>query len=356
MIKHIRPGVLTIVAALALVVMGCGGRAETAPPTRTPAPTFTATPLEQPQPVDPNALATAQALQAQPQAPAEGQQPAAPAEGQQPTGQTDQGGQPISTSVFTDSSQAAPTQPPPPTETPTPANATLTVADTANLRGGPGTTYSIVGAANSGESFPIIGKSPDGQWWQVTFNGQPAWLFGQLVTTQNADAVAIAQNIPVAPTAAPAPPPEPTATPAPVAAAPAAPAPAPAPVDNYPYGLLNTERCDPNAGQTYFQGFTRDSNNNPINAVCIHLFFYEPRTTKCSGCDGVGDGNWGFSPFNGPAPRGTQVEIYVVECPGPLPKGGQTDFPNGAPVQQSPKWTRTINDSEQCTGITFYKK
>jgi hypothetical protein len=41
-----------------------------------------------------------------------------------------------------------------------------------------------------------------------------------------------------------------------------------------------------------------------------------PRNTKCSGCDGVGDGVWGFSPFGGPAPAGTTVEIFVVECPG----------------------------------------
>ena len=93
-----------------------------------------------------------------------------------------------------------------------------------------------------------------------------------------------------------------------------------------------------------------------MNAVCLHIAFYEPRTTKCSGCDGVGDGAWGFSPFGGPAPRGVPIEIFVVECPASgVPTGGMgSDFGNLTP--QSPKWTRTINDSEQCTGITFVKK
>lgn len=355
--RNARLGVLVTAASFALLITACTGRASAPPPTRTPAPTFTPTPLVQPAAPDPNAVATAQALQAQ--------QPAAPAApvdpgAQQPAGQTDQGQQPLSTSVFSETAQTAPPAEAAPTDTPAPVNASLTVAEMVNVRGGPGTTYNIVGAANPGQTFPITGKSPDGQWWQVDFNGQAGWVFAQLVTAQNTDAVAVAQNIPVAPTAAPAPPPEPTATPAPVAEAPppAEPEPAPAPAnDNYPYGLLSTERCDPNPGITYFEGYTRDANNNPINAVCILLYFYEPRTIKCSGCDGVGDGNWGFSPFGGkPAPSGTQVEIYVVECPpNGVPKSGQNEgFGNLTP--QSPKWTRTINESEQCTGITFYRK
>jgi len=71
----------------------------------------------------------------------------------------------------------------------------------------------------------------------------------------------------------------------------------------------------------------------------------------------VGNGNWGFSPFGGPAPKGTPVEIFVVPCPNePLPPGGQTvqtGFGDLTPL--SDKWTMTINDSVQCTGITFYK-
>ena len=95
-----------------------------------------------------------------------------------------------------------------------------------------------------------------------------------------------------------------------------------------------------------------------MNAVCIQIDFYGPRNTKCSGCDGVGDGNWGFSPFGGPAPPGTPVEIYVVGCPnGGLPPGGATEGSGfGDLTPQSPKWTRTIGESEQCAEITFVKK
>jgi hypothetical protein len=118
--------------------------------------------------------------------------------------------------------------------------------------------------------------------------------------------------------------------------------------------VQGVERCDPNAGTTYFSGFVRRRDNSPMNGVCVHIAFFGPRNTKCSGCDGVGDGVWGFSPFGGPAPTGTTVEIYVVECPGTMPPGGQTEstgFGNLTP--NSDKWTRTITASEQCTGITF---
>ena len=121
--------------------------------------------------------------------------------------------------------------------------------------------------------------------------------------------------------------------------------------------LLDTERCDPNAGTTYFEGYVRDTNNNPANYHCVHIAFYGPRKTVCSGCDGVGDGRWGHSPFGGPAPSGTPVEIFIVACPPDMPKFGQdenTGFTDLTPL--SPKWTRVINESEQCTGITFVKK
>jgi hypothetical protein len=303
-------------------------------------------PISQQPVVDPNAGAPAQPDSAQPQD-AGGQQAAPPPAEGQPT-----------------DAPAAPTAADAATATPaptaTPAVAELTTNDVVNVRGGPGTNYNLVGSAQLGTKFRVTGKSPDGAWWQIDYNGQPGWIFGQLVTATGAEAVAVAANIPAAPTAAPAPPPTATPAPPPADAATATPAPAqPAPDNNnYPFTLGTTEKCAPNPGLTYFNGVVRDSNNNLMNAVCIHLGFFGPRTTKCSGCDGVGDGNWGFSPFGGkPAPRGTAVEIYVVGCPPNLPLGGQNEgFTEADLVPQSPKWTRTINDSEQCTGITFYKK
>lgn len=174
-------------------------------------------------------------------------------------------------------------------------------------------------------------------------------------------AIAAGQNPnpqPVAPQPQPQPQP-PTAAPPPTAV-PAQPTVAPPPTEppkpaepSFPFLLLEgVETCEPNAGQTYFKGFVRYKSNEPRNAVCVHIGFYGPRTTKCSGCDGVGAGNWGFSPFGGPAPAGTTVEIFVVSCPSDLPAGGQNgNFSDLTP--RSKKWVRTINESEQCAGITF---
>jgi hypothetical protein len=238
----------------------------------------------------------------------------------------------------------------------------VTTNDVLNVRGGPGTNYNIIGSAQAGETFPVTGKSPAGDWWQITYNGQAGWIFAQLTTARNAEGVAVAQNIPAAPpTQPPAPP---TNTPAPQPTQPPAAAqPTQPPANNpdnsaYPFILGTTERCDPNPGITYFKGYVRDANNNPMNAVCIHIAFGGPRSTKCSGCDGVGDGNWGFAPFgNSPAPRGIAVEIFVVGCPPNLPPGGASqDTGFGDLTPQSAKWTRVINDSEQCAGITFYRK
>ncbi|MFN3981140.1 MAG: SH3 domain-containing protein [Caldilinea sp.] len=326
------PGLLLVVL-LSMLLAGCGavGAQATPLPTRTPLPTFTPT----------TEVAIAPPDQVQEQAPVQGQaqteQSAAPAE-EQPQ---------------------APTEEPTPEPTPTPQAAQLVLNDSVNIRSGPGTNYGLLGTERQGSIYRITGRSPDGAWWEIDYNGRAGWVFGQLVAVTGAEGVAVAQNIPPAPTAAPPPPPTNTPVPAQPEPAPAQPAPeqpAPAPPsDNFPFILGTTERCDPNPGQTYFTGYIRDSNNNLLNGVCVHLFFYEPRTTKCSGCDGVGDGNWGFSPFGGPAPRGTTVEIFVVTCPGALPPGGQSSG-FGDLTPQSPKWVRTINDSEQCTGITFYRK
>lgn len=37
----------------------------------------------------------------------------------------------------------------------------------ANIRGGPGTNFPIVGKANPGEAYEVLGKSEDNTWWQI---------------------------------------------------------------------------------------------------------------------------------------------------------------------------------------------
>lgn len=252
------------------------------------------------------------------------------------------------TPVDTPTPEASPT----PEATPTPETARLVINNpTLNVRGGPGTNYGIVGQARNGERYDVTGRNAAGTWYQINFNGQTGWVAGQYVIVEgDPNSIQVAANIPPAPVV-PTRPPAPTAAPQPTAP----PAPTTPPVASYPFSLLQgVERCDPNPGTTYFNGFVRRRDNSPMNGVCVHIAFFGPRNTKCSGCDGVGDGVWGFAPFGGPAPAGTTVEIFVVECPPNIPPGGQTEqtgFGNLTP--RSEKWVRTINASEQCTGITF---
>ncbi len=235
---------------------------------------------------------------------------------------------------------------PPPTATPVPPSVVVT-RPSVNFRRGPGTNYGVLGQGSNGEKYVITGKNPRGDWWQIDVNGQDGWVSDGIVDKEGQlDTVQVVAAIPPAPTTAPRPP---TATPAP-----AQPTQPPAP--QFPYSVgQGLETCSPNAGSTYFNGWVRDRNNNQINEKCVHIAFYGPRNTKCPGCDGVGNGAWGFAPFGGPAPAGTTVEIFMVECPpGGVPAGGIGSEYNPASAL-SDKWVHTVQQSEQCTGITFFK-
>jgi uncharacterized protein YraI len=45
-----------------------------------------------------------------------------------------------------------------------------------NLRGGPGTNYPVVGSANAGDSFAIVGVNGQGDWWQIALADGLAWV------------------------------------------------------------------------------------------------------------------------------------------------------------------------------------
>jgi uncharacterized protein YraI len=108
------------------------------------------------------------------------------------------------------------------------AKAAFTVNNaTVNVRGGPGTNYSLVGQVSQGQQYDITGKSADGAWWQFSYNGQPAWVTADLVAANATDSVQVAADIPAAPTARPVAA-QPPAAPAPPAR-PVAPAPTAAP-------------------------------------------------------------------------------------------------------------------------------
>lgn len=126
------------------------------------------------------------------------------------------------TQTSTDTQPAEQPTPEPVAATATPAPKLIVTNASANARNGPGTEYGLVGAVTQNQAFDIVGKNPDGTWWQFCcVNGQQAWIFGELVSTENADSVAVAADIPAPPVAA-----------APAEPAPAQPEPAqPAPTD-----------------------------------------------------------------------------------------------------------------------------
>ena len=189
---------LLALAALLIAVTACtGGRANrlaalTPVPTKTLRPTFTNTPAK------PTATPSPTAVAATP----------------------------------TPEIPTATPEPPTPEPTPTSDRAAFTVASTTvNVRSGPGTNYSVIGQLRQGQTLTITGKNPSGDWWQFDFGGRQGWVFGQNVRVTNAGAVAVAANIPAAPTA------RPTATRAPQRPAatrpPAQPTQPPAPASRY---------------------------------------------------------------------------------------------------------------------------
>ena len=99
--------------------------------------------------------------------------------------------------------------------TPTPIPKAVITIGTANARSGPGIEYGLVGAVTQGQAFDVLGKNPEGTWWQFCcVNGQQAWIFGELVNVENAGSVPVAQNIPAPPVVQAPAPTQPPAAPA----------------------------------------------------------------------------------------------------------------------------------------------
>jgi len=60
------------------------------------------------------------------------------------------------------------------------------IANTSvNIRSGPGTVYTAIGALTTGASAPVIGKNADSSWWVISFPAGPGgqgWVSGSVVT------------------------------------------------------------------------------------------------------------------------------------------------------------------------------
>ena len=150
-----------ILITLVLAACNLGATPEPPLPTKTPLPTFTPTVEVVIVPVDPGAAATARAAE------------------EAATAAAQAAANPPAAAAATDTPVAAE---PTATDTPAPAEASVTTTSAMNVRGGPGTNYNVIGSANAGQRFTVTGKNAAGDWWQINFNGQAGWVFGQLVT------------------------------------------------------------------------------------------------------------------------------------------------------------------------------
>ena len=68
---------------------------------------------------------------------------------------------------------------------PTPCTALVTATVDANIRSGPGTVYSVVGALPLGRTAKVAGHNDANSWWYIEFAGGlggHAWIAGSVVT------------------------------------------------------------------------------------------------------------------------------------------------------------------------------
>jgi hypothetical protein len=86
--------------------------------------------------------------------------------------------------------------------------ASVVVGDTTvNVRSGPSTAYPVIGKAQAGQRYRILGRNEDSSWYQVDVSSKPGWVAASVVTTTG-----FVQNVEVVKGIAP-PPPKPTPVP-----------------------------------------------------------------------------------------------------------------------------------------------
>jgi hypothetical protein len=107
-----------------------------------------------------------------------------------------------------------PTRPGGPRPLPTPY--VIVKAATINGRRGPGATFERIGQAKKGDELMIMGRTPDGTWWQVCcMANQSVWVSADLVEAKGpTDTTPVMTPAPAPPPPLP-PAPKPSATPAP---------------------------------------------------------------------------------------------------------------------------------------------
>jgi len=105
-----------------------------------------------------------------------------------------------------------------PADTPTPSVTpapVLTLLQSANVRGGPGVNYPVIGGLQGGKSMPAIGRDSAGYWYVISYGSGQGWVSSQ-VASYSGDTSSLAvvkAPPPPPPTAVPPTPVPPTAVP-----------------------------------------------------------------------------------------------------------------------------------------------
>ena len=84
----------------------------------------------------------------------------------------------------------------------------LTVDGVLKVRRGPAKIYAVMGELETGQQCPVTGRNFDGSWWQIEYEGQSGWVFGENLAISDVENVPLAAGVPT-------PTPTPTATPVP---------------------------------------------------------------------------------------------------------------------------------------------
>jgi hypothetical protein len=156
-----------------------------------------------------------------------------------------------------------------PVQAPTPAGPAFEARQSMNLRGGPGTNYTVIGALGPNESMEVKGITPDGAWLEVSHGGKTAWVsaeLGEINVPRGSVPVAASIPPPPAPTFTPQPSatPIPTITPTPTATV--APSPTPTPWAGFSRAVV--VKCEPQPLGTFFHG-TVLVNGQPANGYRV---------------------------------------------------------------------------------------
>ncbi|MEM7342823.1 MAG: SH3 domain-containing protein, partial [Chloroflexota bacterium] len=151
------------------------------------------------------------------------------------------------------------TEEPIPTEPPPPADPMVTILQNMNVRGGPSTQYSVIGAASPGNEARILGRNGDLSWVQVEYpsaNGT-GWVYAELVQISGD-----ASTLPIVEVAPPPTPIPPTPVPEPVDTGP--------PPVSYQF-TPGAWHASENASIVHFKGSIKDGAGNAVNGYSVKV-------------------------------------------------------------------------------------